>query len=209
MLIEFTNEKTDLGRTRRQSSHRSNRSNTITMTTKVILAIDPGTAQSAWCVWDSATSRLLAFGIESNLQLKQALPALVRSHNVTTAGVEMIASYGMPVGAEIFETVLFIGGVVEQLRACVSEVSLVYRQQQKLHICGSNKANDSSIRQALIDRFGVVGTKKSPGFFYGVTKDVWAAVAVAVVVGDTLAKRPGVSDAGPLRFLQISPTPQG
>ena len=180
------------------------------MTTKpVILALDPGTEQSAWCVWDAATSRLLAFGIESNLQLKQGLPALVKSHNVTTAAVEMVASFGMPVGKEVFETVLFVGAVVERLQTCVPKVCLIYRQQQKLHICGSNKANDSSIRQALIDRFGPVGTKKSPGFFYGVSRDVWAAVSVAVVVADSVAKRPGVSDAGPLRFLPISTTTQG
>ena len=189
---------------------KTDQGNTITMTTKpVILALDPGTEQSAWCVWDATTSRLVAFGTEPNEQLKQALPVLVRSHNVTTAAVEMIASYGMPVGAEIFETILFIGGVVEQLRACVSEVCLVYRQQEKLHICGSPKANDSSIRQALIDRFGPVGNKRSPGFFHGVSRDVWAAVAVAVVTADTLAKRPGALDAGPLRFLPISTTTEG
>lgn len=180
------------------------------MTTKaVILAIDPGTAQSAWCVWDSATSRLVDFGIEPNGQLRYSLPTLVRSHKVTTAGVEMIASYGMPVGTEIFETVLFIGGVVEQLRACVPAVCLVYRQQEKLHLCGSTKANDGSIRQALLDRFGYVGTKKSPGFFHRVSRDVWAAVAVAVVVADALEKRPGVLDAGPIRFLPISTTTEG
>ena len=43
------------------------------------------------------------------------------------------------------------------------------------------KAKDSNIRQALIDRFGPVGTKKNPGWFYGVSKDVWAAIAVGGV----------------------------
>ena len=46
------------------------------------------------------------------------------------------------------------------------------------------RAKDSNIRQALIDRFGVVGTKKNPGWFYGVSKDVWAAIAVGVTYHD-------------------------
>ena len=62
---------------------------------------------------------------------------------------------------------------------------MIYRKDVKLHLCGSPRAKDSNIRQALIDRFGpgkekAIGLKKTPGPLYGVKSHVWAALAVAV-----------------------------
>ena len=39
-------------------------------------------------------------------------------------------------------------------------------------------------RQALIDRFGVVGTKSNKGWFYGFKSDIWSAYAVGVTYHD-------------------------
>ena len=88
----------------------------------------------------------------------------------------MIASYGMPVGKEVFETCVWIGRFI-QARTC-QPFCYIYRKEEKINLCGSMKAKDSNIRQALIDRFGEVGTKKQQGFFYGFKKDIWAAFAV-------------------------------
>ena len=38
----------------------------------------------------------------------------------------------------------------------------IYRKEEKMNICHTMRAKDSNIRQALIDRFGEVGTKKNP-----------------------------------------------
>jgi len=56
----------------------------------------------------------------------------------------------------------------------------VYRKEVKIYLCGSMKAKDPNIRQALIDRLGDPGTKKNPGPTYGVKSHAWSALAVAV-----------------------------
>ena len=86
----------------------------------------------------------------------------------------MVASYGMPVGKDIFETVKWIGRF-EEAAATIWEVKtiLIYRKDVKSYLCGSMKAKDSNIRQALIDLLGKEKTK-------GVSKDIWSALAVAL-----------------------------
>jgi hypothetical protein len=65
-----------------------------------------------------------------------------------------------------------------------SQVRKVYRQQVKLHLCGSPRAKDANIRQALLDKLGPQGTKKAPGPTYGVKSHAWAALAVAVTAAE-------------------------
>lgn len=99
--------------------------------------------------------------------------------------VEMIACYGMPVGAETFQTCLMIGRLQEIWEQKGNPIRLVYRREVKIHLCGTMKAKDPNIRQALIDRLGVVGTKKNPGPLLGVSSHLWSALAVAVYSFDT------------------------
>jgi hypothetical protein len=64
----------------------------------------------------------------------------------------------------------------------------VYRREVKTNLCGSMKAKDGNVRQALIDRFGgkekAIGKKKTPGPLYGFSADVWQALAVAITFAD-------------------------
>jgi hypothetical protein len=64
-------------------------------------------------------------------------------------------------------------------------VSRIPRLKVKLHLCHDSRAKDANIRAALIDRFGKPGTKKNPGALYGVTRDLWSALAVAITFWDT------------------------
>jgi hypothetical protein len=150
----------------------------------LILAIDPGNEQSAYVLVDN-NLRPIDFDKVTNQELRYRIMNLESFEKCSILAIEMVASYGMPVGAEVFETCVWIGRFVE---ACVSHLSIlpikVYRKDVKIALCNSQKAKDSNIRQALIDRFGEVGTKRSPGWFYGFKADIWQAYAVAVTYAD-------------------------
>jgi hypothetical protein len=133
-----------------------------------ILAIDPGPAESAYVLLGEDL-KPLEFGKLENENIKSQIQRLLRLHNIVgesiAVAIEMVASYGMPVGAEVFETCVWVGRFVEIAEEIGSLTQFIYRKEVKMNLCGSLKAKDGNIRQALIDRFGVVGTKKNPGGF--------------------------------------------
>ncbi|UPU47771.1 hypothetical protein [Xanthomonas translucens] len=144
-----------------------------------ILAIDPGTTESGWCVLDHG--RVIQSGVYGNEEMLLLIKGSAHLGEVETLAVEMIASYGMAVGREVFETCVWIGRFQQAWRQ-PSAVRLVYRRDVKLHLCGSAKAKDPNIRQALLDLIGPQGTKKAPGPTYGIRSHAWAALAVAATV---------------------------
>lgn len=147
-----------------------------------IFAIDPGNVESAYCVIDEETYKPEEFGkVKNEILLNLIYSRLSNSVNYYTMVIEMIASYGMPVGKEVFDTCVWIGRFVE---AYDKDYKFIYRKDEKMNICHSMKAKDSNIRQALIDRFGPVGTKKNPGWFYGFKADIWSAYAVGITYLD-------------------------
>jgi hypothetical protein len=75
------------------------------------------------------------------------------------------------------------------------EVRLVYRKDVKLLLCGSPRAKDANIRQALLDLLGPQGTKAKPGPTYGVKSHAWAALGVAVTA-QAMAKGASVREFG-------------
>jgi hypothetical protein len=78
--------------------------------------------------------------------------------------IEKVKSYGMPVGAEVFETVYWSRRFAQALGA--EKVEGIPRIQVKLHLCHDSRAKDGNIRQAL-----------------------WAALALAVTWWDQNAGR--------------------
>jgi hypothetical protein len=147
-----------------------------------ILAIDPGPVRSA-LVFLGPDRKILEYGIEGNEEVASLLKnggfcnrlGYVWPH----LAIEMIASYGMPVGAEVFNTCTWIGRF-EQAFAHKAQMARYFRKDIKLHLCGVTRAKDSNVRQALIDLLGPAGVKKEPGPTYGIKKDLWAALAVGV-----------------------------
>lgn len=146
-----------------------------------ILSVDPGTTESAWVYLVGGVP--LSHGKWPNEQVLEKLKASPLGDELLA--VEMIASYGMPVGAEVFDTCVWIG---RYLQAYDGPHVRVFRREVKLHLCDSPRANDATIRQAILDRFGgkeaAVGCKRTPGPLYGIKADEWAALAVGLTVWD-------------------------
>lgn len=148
----------------------------------MILAIDPGPIESAYVILDR-NLKPVEFGKVKNYEL---LPTIDNAEilGVRSVAIEMVASYGMAVGVEVFETVLWTGRFWERAVQKGYDIVKIYRKDVKLNLCEDSRAKDANIRQALIDRFGEVGTKKNPGWFYGFKGDIWQAYAVGVTYYD-------------------------
>ena len=167
----------------------------------MILAIDPGNTESGFALIDPITCRPVEAGKISNEQLLDHLHQWLvygPEDYVTNVAIEMVASYGMPVGQDIFETCVWAGRfqqVCESFGGYGLPCDLVYRKNVKLHLCHTTKAKDSNITQALIDRFASgqpnrgKGTKADPGWFFGFKADIWQAYALAVLTADTVSGR--------------------
>ena len=156
---------------------------------KFILAIDPGNIQSAFTLIGDDL-RPLRFGKVTNGQLAADLSMLAPCSGVVA--IEQIGHYGtgMPAGRTVFDTCRWIGRFEQILESMGITPQLVLRQPVKLHHCHSPRANDATIRQALVDRFAPgepnhgKGTKTNPGFFYGFKADIWQSFALAVYIAD-------------------------
>jgi hypothetical protein len=159
-----------------------------------ILAIDPGSTHSGIALIEPGTCRPLKVAKMPNADVLD----LIRVTGYDHLSIEMIASYGMAVGKEVFDTCVWIGRFVQHHNNRVAEFAdcvLVYRREVKLHHCHSAKAKDANITQALIDRFAYgepnrgKGTKAEPGWFYGFAADIWQAYALAVHASDSMKSR--------------------
>lgn len=152
----------------------------------IVIGLDPGPVNSAIVAWDGTR-------IYQNILYKMSNALIIewlRGPSMWPLVIEQVASFGMPVGAEVFETVFWSGRFAEAYG--IRNVHRLTRIQIKNHICHSSRAKDGNIRQAIIDRCGgkekAVGRKASPGILYGVSGDLWSALAVAITWWDLNAE---------------------
>ena len=177
----------------------------------LIMAIDPGPGKSAYvivqptptavgglqivefCIGDNANIRADIWGFAS-LPLEDRRLVL-----------EQVASMGMSVGAETFETCVWTGRFMETFEAGKhQDAHRIPRVPIKVHLCGSARAKDANVRQALIDRFGgsksmqksksakydrkgaLVMPEVDPGPLAGISSHCWSALALACVYVDRM-----------------------
>ncbi len=131
-----------------------------------VLGLDPGTTKSAWCLVDGGVP--VRWGWEANESLRQYLSGSIKEHirgQMLRDGtifdvlvIEDITHYGpnISVGRDVFETCKWMGRFDPDCTA-----TFIPRPEIKLYLCGSPRAKDTNIRQAIIDHFG--GQEKAIG----------------------------------------------
>ena len=158
-----------------------------------ILAIDPGNMESAHVLMNPDYSiQPCGFGkFRNDLTLGTVQSMGDIFGDQLTVVIEMVASYGMAVGKEVFDTCVWIGRFAQAAADKGCRVDFIYRMEEKMALCHNSRAKDANIRQALIDRFARFdkkngkGTKTKPDVFYGFSKDIWSAYAVGTTWLDT------------------------
>lgn len=177
----------------------------------LVMAIDPGPKQSAYVTVQPHSHaigglQIVEFCIGDNANIKadiwgfSSLPLEDRR-----LVIEQIASMGMSVGAETFETCVWTGRFLETFEAgSQTTAHRIPRVPIKVHLCGTAKAKDANVRQALIDRFGgssalrkakaakhnrhgaLIVPAVEAGPLAGISSHCWAALAVACVYVDRM-----------------------
>jgi len=167
-----------------------------------ILAIDPGPEKSAFVLFDGGKMSVCEFGFQDNGELS----SMLRIHWAYEYElvIEKVQHYGKQVGSSVFETVYWSGmfagiHICQPFSRCAKRIT---QPEVKLHLCGTARANDAGVRNALIDKFpktgkngkgesSSVGTRKFPGPLYKISLHVWSALAVAVTYFEKTSSRNG------------------
>ncbi len=145
----------------------------------MILALDPGSVQTACVVWDGKHIQFASI-----CPNRETAEYLTHQAEGSVVACEHLQCFGMAVGASVFETAYWVGEFRGLCKTLNLDFVRVMRSEVKMHFCNSMRAKDANISQALRDRFGDKGTKKNPGLTYGLKADLWSAFAIAVMTHD-------------------------
>ena len=160
---------------------------------KNFMSIDAGSVESAYMVFNAgkivkavqvkhglgAPFTIAGFGKVENSLIHQIIKELAQEGVIDTVVFEFPYPRGMPTSYDEFLMVEWVGRLRRTAELAGLKVCKVWRHREKSCVCGNGRATDSNIRTALIDIYGAPGTKKSPGNTFGITADVWQALAVA------------------------------
>lgn len=161
----------------------------------MILALDPGTTKTAHLTLEPHTNSILGKGILPNTDLRSLLYAWNNDPRYSVLAIEGMQSFGANIGRTVLDTCVWIGRFLEASKG--RQVWPVFRPQVLIHHTGKMKGGDGAIRTAMIHRYGnsrskllqkgtSIRDKTCP--LFGVTADVWSALAIASYVSDKLRK---------------------
>jgi len=176
----------------------------------LIMCVDPGPEQSAFVTVrpdpDAPGGLVItAFSIAPNAVIRQDIWKFAISQDSHRIVFEQVACMGLAVGAEVLETCVWTGRFMEVFESAWHVTAhRIPRVPIKVHLCGSARAKDANVRQALIDRFGgqkalqkakapkvnrkgeVVSHKVLAGPLAGISSHCWSALALACVYVDRM-----------------------
>lgn len=161
------------------------------MTENILIALDPGNVLTGYVVCQHDGNdivKIIDKGKLANAKIFDILSAYKDYDFV----IEIIEPRGMPIGHETIDTIKAIGKFEQYVedRGLARSAAEIKRREEQINICGTTRSNDATIRHALAERYapGVPnygkGSKKEPGFFFGMAADAWMAFAVAVTWAD-------------------------
>lgn len=150
-----------------------------------ILAIDPGTTESAFVVFDTCDAKrpLKEYGYFANDVVLNEYVRQTRFYDwLAIEQPQMCWAKKVPgkLVADLLTTREWVGRF-----DAMHDAQLVPARSIRKVVCGNAKAADKDVRAALVKRFGEPGTKKKPGPLYGIASHLWSALAIAVYVYDT------------------------
>ena len=178
---------------------------------KVLIAIDPGTTESAYVMMRPdysiiSAAKVVNEGLRQLIMLGGADEMIIEVMEARTLNVGK-GQRDMPpqkIGDETYETCYWIGRYMECAERLGMPVHRIKRQQEKSTLIPSKKNKlpplpewagkgaDAQIRAALVQRFAKHDTKNGKGtaackdVFYGFKSDMWNAYAVGVTHLDRL-----------------------
>ena len=153
--------------------------------TPSLMAIDPGTTESAWVRFVGGV--VTGFAKEANDVVLNRVGLYAGPAALVVC--EELECYGKVIGKSALQTARwcgrfeqkFLGGSTAVSHACWRYVP---RRAVKLELCGTNAANDKAVRMAAADVYGgpeqAKGTKRAPGPLYGMRADCWQALALGI-----------------------------
>lgn len=154
----------------------------------LILAIDPGTYQSAYVLWNG--EQLLKTGIMLNHELYEVfveIQSFVKFQEIHTY-IEGFEPRGNRIDQNCIDTIWWAGQFYAWCHFFQLNPSRIPRGHVKKHFKVKQRHThnaDTQIRQALIEKYGPKPTKSYPNPVYSTCRmaaDIWQAWALAVMM---------------------------
>lgn len=136
-----------------------------------ILAIDPGTHESGYCLYDG---KIISAGVMGNDDMLK----IVKDDRSDLLAIEGFKARGNVIDNNCVQTIRWEGRFL-QAWGCPEDVLLIARMDVKKALGLPGSANDAKVNSRLRELVGEKGVKAKPGPTFLVSSHAWPALGVA------------------------------